>query len=489
MYAGAVVGINTPTILSFSSTSSAVNSGQVVSYSWSIADGAGYTYMIPCVQGIKVKNTDGTAITCNTRYGISFPSNSTSAGLDLIVTNVSGSARNLVVRIIAKDSTGADTSVQQDVSVAVSPATNVLDSITGAVTTESNTSYTLSWSSTVLDNTNVTISCVPEIHVTSPSYANGDIPCGTPIFTTDLGGSGSVTFNFSNSDITARDLKITVLPAMAPGVYDTTNSKSITVSVNTAIAANPAVTSFATNVTGERVQSTTPIVFSWTTKKSSGVNFIFSCNEDIDTLIATSTVPFLAKCGTTSFPSALSSSGNTTIIFNNKSSYVNEPITIKLIPANSDGTYNTAYGKDIALLIIPKTATTVSISTPSTMIAMGGTGATTTVATAITDPGCYGGYRYSTTTGKPCAVSATGVTAPTKVTFSSYLSRGSNNAEVKALQELLAKDSTLYPEGSVIGSFGPATERAVKRFQTKYNIAATGTVGPKTRALLNSLSK
>lgn len=56
--------------------------------------------------------------------------------------------------------------------------------------------------------------------------------------------------------------------------------------------------------------------------------------------------------------------------------------------------------------------------------------------------------------------------------------------EVRQLQTLLRQDKTLYPNGIVNGTFGPATTRAVKNFQKKYGIAQTGTVGPATRAKL-----
>lgn len=45
----------------------------------------------------------------------------------------------------------------------------------------------------------------------------------------------------------------------------------------------------------------------------------------------------------------------------------------------------------------------------------------------------------------------------------------------------------VYPEGLVTGYFGSLTEKAVKRFQTKYGIEQTGFVGPQTRSKLNSL--
>ncbi|MFH0806184.1 MAG: Ig-like domain-containing protein [Candidatus Brennerbacteria bacterium] len=75
------------------------------------------------------------------------------------------------------------------------------------------------------------------------------------------------------------------------------------------------------------------------------------------------------------------------------------------------------------------------------------------------------------------------------------LSRGSQGNEVRALQEFLAKDKETYPQGIVNGTYGPATERAVKKFQCKNNIICAGSrgttgwgaVGPRTRVKLNEL--
>ncbi len=72
------------------------------------------------------------------------------------------------------------------------------------------------------------------------------------------------------------------------------------------------------------------------------------------------------------------------------------------------------------------------------------------------------------------------------------LVRGAENAEVATLQGMLARDSSVYPEGTVSGYFGTLTDRAVKRFQEKHGIATEGEVGygvagPKTRAKLNEL--
>ncbi len=72
--------------------------------------------------------------------------------------------------------------------------------------------------------------------------------------------------------------------------------------------------------------------------------------------------------------------------------------------------------------------------------------------------------------------------------FRNTLYLGSANSEVRELQRVLATFPDVYPEQLVTGFFGAKTAQAVRRFQKKYNISQTGTVGPKTRAKLNELS-
>lgn len=79
------------------------------------------------------------------------------------------------------------------------------------------------------------------------------------------------------------------------------------------------------------------------------------------------------------------------------------------------------------------------------------------------------------------------------------LSFGTRHDEVKILQQILAGPpaggADIYPEALVTGYFGPATLRAVQRFQCKYDIVCSGTprttgwgaVGPKTKAKINQL--
>jgi len=67
------------------------------------------------------------------------------------------------------------------------------------------------------------------------------------------------------------------------------------------------------------------------------------------------------------------------------------------------------------------------------------------------------------------------------------LREGMTSDDVKLLQEILATDPEIYPEGRVTGYFGPLTKNAVKRFQKLAGFEQVGQVGPKTLAKINEL--
>ena len=71
--------------------------------------------------------------------------------------------------------------------------------------------------------------------------------------------------------------------------------------------------------------------------------------------------------------------------------------------------------------------------------------------------------------------------------FIRKLSRGMSCDDVRDLQELLALDPNIFPEGSITGFFGPATERALKRFQKKHGLEQVGILGPLSQARLLAL--
>jgi len=65
------------------------------------------------------------------------------------------------------------------------------------------------------------------------------------------------------------------------------------------------------------------------------------------------------------------------------------------------------------------------------------------------------------------------------------LKEGMSGEDVKLLQETLAANQEIYPEGIISGYYGRLTTQAVKRFQKKFNIEQVGQVGPKTLKKLN----
>ncbi len=80
--------------------------------------------------------------------------------------------------------------------------------------------------------------------------------------------------------------------------------------------------------------------------------------------------------------------------------------------------------------------------------------------------------------------------------FKSDLKKGSQGAEVKSLQQCLAQDPEVYPDGTVSGYFGNKTKTAVIKFQEKYAddilkpwgfTTGTGLVSETTREKLNEL--
>ncbi|MDB5190200.1 MAG: hypothetical protein JWN49_526 [Parcubacteria group bacterium] len=101
--------------------------------------------------------------------------------------------------------------------------------------------------------------------------------------------------------------------------------------------------------------------------------------------------------------------------------------------------------------------------------------------------------RFSKVPTIPATNTSTACDVPTS-SLSLNTKDSNTKGDVSRLQRLLATDSKIYPEKLVTGTFGPATQKAVQRFQTANKIATPGTaafglVGPKTLAALQVLCK
>ena len=85
-------------------------------------------------------------------------------------------------------------------------------------------------------------------------------------------------------------------------------------------------------------------------------------------------------------------------------------------------------------------------------------------------------------------------TSASAATITTTLELGSSGANVTSLQQFLAADASLYPEGLVTGYFGSLTQSAVQRFQCRRDIVCSGDasttgygrVGPRTLAAINA---
>lgn len=61
---------------------------------------------------------------------------------------------------------------------------------------------------------------------------------------------------------------------------------------------------------------------------------------------------------------------------------------------------------------------------------------------------------------------------------------GSSSPEIQKIQQLLASDPSIYPQGLTTGYFGSLTSQAISRFQAKNGLPVTGTLDTATKALL-----
>jgi peptidoglycan hydrolase-like protein with peptidoglycan-binding domain len=70
------------------------------------------------------------------------------------------------------------------------------------------------------------------------------------------------------------------------------------------------------------------------------------------------------------------------------------------------------------------------------------------------------------------------------------LRKGMTSEEIKAIQQILASDPDIYPEGTISGYYGPLTEKALKRFREKHGIKdedKEDRIGQKTLEKLSEL--
>lgn len=461
-----------PSITSFRASETSINSGQLVTFSWTLASAGGYSFVIPCSAGVVVKKIDGTLLACDTPLA---STQVTSDAVILMLYNVSGFTKNIMARLTPKTAGGIDyTTAMSEVSVSVNAVAQPITSFTASsIDTIRGQSMNVSWTSQIISGVNLQVECNSDIRVSSPSYTiAGELPCGKIIFATDLTPSGSLSLSFSNSNINPVPYTLKLYPAVTANTsYDGSHAVTLTLNVASDTIPDAYITHFTASTTA--VNSGDKVTISWASDRAVGVNMTSSCNDKV---IATSSDKQF-PCNAYMFDPALTPAGQIVMSFISTSNE-KQLITLTAVPSKQTGLYDILRGKSFSLTVYPAVKPIAS-SSPS--------------SSPSPAPSLSLSPSPSPTISSTPAPSES--PRPSKTVFTQFLKRNSRGTQVSALQEFLKRDTGLYPEGLVTGFFGPATERAVQRFQAKYNLVTKGTpattgygaVGPKTRTKLNSL--
>lgn len=454
-----VVFADTPAITSFVYPQS-LYSGQAAGFSWTI-NGGGHVFEIFCSQGIKLRYaTSDQTFPCDTKVSLS---SAASESVSIIIANVSGSTKVVTAKLIPKDGYGTEFPDQSiEVPIYVSPTTQPITSYytNSTSTTISDRETTFTWSSYFLDGVNFKINCNPNVTATSSSNGNNLVPCGVPAFTSDLPGSGTASFMFRNSSDSPESVDVTLLPAMSPGIYDGTHSPIIKLTV--ASDAQKTVSLNYFSASRQKIYSGDTVLLSWSYINASGANLRITCPNSSAYVTLTSTATTTLPCDKYIGESIPGQTGTTSLTFFNPETS-DQSFTISVYPQLKNKTYDGSKLATVKITVQPLT----SLNQNSNSQSAGSNSAGNQSSNKNTMTNAVKGY------------------------FSRALDVGSRGDDVKALQAFLAKDKAIYPEGLMTGVFGPATKRAVGRFQIKYGLVKTtwdpayGFVGAKTRAQLN----
>src|SRR3989344_8449790 len=485
LFAGTAFADN-PVVNSFPASPASMPTGYTTTIFWNTASSTGRDLYFQCPQGVTIKNySSGTSVPCNTRQSISGAAVD-SAGF--ILTNVSGVTRNISVTLYPKDTAGnAYNQGAAYLTLSVETSQQPIIEVSASTSTvASGSPITLTWKGVDAPGVNVQFECADSVSIrTSASDTNSVLPCGRPAFSQDSSISSSLIVYPINSSRSPVSVTVRILPDIGGNVYDATHSKTTTFNVaGAADKLSPSVSTFTSGVA--RVASNDSFDLVWKTLNSAGANIKFSCQDGVSVFsVVSSTTKTKLPCDVPAFTTALATYGTTTLSAVNATGY-NANLVFLLLPKDASGAYFQTASQSLTMPFSPVgniVPATTQIQTP----------APSTYSNVLVPQNSI------TPTVKPTVTSAvnSSVVPSVKSTLPKYkfarpLKRGAKNADVTALQKLLAQYKDVYPDGWVTGYFGPATEKAVGLFQEKFGVAKKGdegygTVGPKTRATLNSV--
>jgi len=235
--------------------------------------------------------------------------------------------------------------------------------------------------------------------------------------------------------------------------------------------------------------------------------FVFAASDDVtlttDVVINVAGINFTISGSSATLASIVVNSGSFTVGLESGSSITvasADRRTFTLSPGAGAFTQSTACTASQSTLTLSGTGTVTIEVTPTSSTCSGDGG-------GIISGG--GGYSAPVVPPQvvaqaPIAVVPSPIAVAVSPIFTASLKLGSSDADVKHLQKLLNSDPDTKVADSGFGSpgneteyFGSLTEKAVQRFQCKYNIVCSGSpesigygyIGPKTRAKIQEVFK
>lgn len=410
-------------------------------FTWTIADGPSGSLVLSCPPGVSVLNASNSAVPCGSV-------NETGNGsLAFGFVNVSGAAQTVSATFTPNGTNGSPdyNGIARASFVVETVPQPILTFAVSSSTLVSGGSATFSWTGNYVPGANLIFDCVPGVTVS----ANGtNLPCGTNAFSSPLPATGSQPVTFTLAGSAMQSITVRVLPSTG-SAYDAIHSQTTTLTL--VPAAPPAPVSVASfTASGTTLYSGDSVDLSWNATGATTTALIAGCADDVTVLVNAATT----SCqGLVPFSFA---QGSTTLTLLDRGAFP-RVLTMVLAPRDASGTTLANVGASLSFTVYPASMKPAPASHQDVAVATA-----TTTAPSAHPP------------------------------FTMLLKRGMTNAQVTALQQFLALDPAIYPEGLIIGTFGPATQRAVQRFQVRYAIAhpgdqGYGNVGPLTRTKLNAL--
>src|SRR3989344_1195948 len=441
-------------IISFTSSPSNINNGQITGFVWSTTGNSGAKLNLSCLRGVQYFYDNGSPITC----GTDLLDLATNGAMSVQIINTNTIVSTIQATLSPKNADGSGyESATQTASVTIQPASTVITDFTATPgDVEGGNTVTYAWTTKYVDGVNMTFSCAEGIKIHNTAD-NAMVTCVQYILPSKIEAGGQRIFKFENSAaVGSKVVTISLIPAMSDGTYDASRGKTLDVTVRPAPIKVPHITIISPPALLLTSGGTTSIT--WAGTNVAGVNFVFPCQfgVSVTTLLdASTTLP----CGSYAFMANQPDSTTTlSFIFKNTSS-ARATVLMKIVPFLTNGTYDPASGVERVIDILP-----VGVSVPVPLSA-------NPVPVSIPNPFA-----------PPLS---SGTASVFKYTFTRPLSYGViNDVDVRALQQILVLEG--FFSGSATGNFYRQTETAVKAFQTKYGIQALGNVGPATRAKLNA---